>query len=79
MLYKSKQICAYADDIVLIARSMPALQEMSTIESAGKSPGLQINEDKTKYMKMEVDQADNTLTQTIQTRGNILCRNMGTK
>jgi hypothetical protein len=28
ILYKSKQACAYADDIAFIARNTPALQEM---------------------------------------------------
>lgn len=56
MLYKSKQACAYADDIALIARNLPALEEMvKTIERAGKSAGLVFNVDKTKYMKTEAN------------------------
>jgi hypothetical protein len=53
ILYKYKQVCAYGDDIVLIARNMPALQEMLiTLQEIGVKYGLCINEDKTKYMKM---------------------------
>ena len=64
ILYKSKQICAYADDIALIARNKTALQEMlNIIETVGKSAGLEINESKTKYMRTEMD---NSKIQKIQ-------------
>jgi hypothetical protein len=39
--YKSKQACAYADDIARIARNTPALQEMSiTVQEIGVKYGL---------------------------------------
>ena len=54
ILYKSKQACVYADDIALIARNVASLQEMLvTIKEIGMKYGLNINEAKTKYMKME--------------------------
>ena len=41
-------------DIVLIARNVASLQEMLvTIKEIGMKYGLNINEAKTKYMKME--------------------------
>ena len=56
ILNKSKQACVYADDIALIARNLPALQEMlTTLTETGKQCGLCINEEKTKYMKMTVN------------------------
>jgi hypothetical protein len=53
ILYKSKQACAYADDMALIERNIPALQEMLiTLQEIEVKYGLYINEEKTKYMKM---------------------------
>ena len=50
---KSKQVCAYADDICLVARNMQSLEEMfHQIKSKGEEMGLKINVDKTKYMQM---------------------------
>jgi hypothetical protein len=50
MLYKSKQACAYADEKALIARNMPALQEMlTTLQEVEVKYGLYRE---TKYMKI---------------------------
>jgi hypothetical protein len=59
ILYKSKQACAYADDIGLIARNIPALQEMLiTLQEIGLKYVLYINEEKTKYMKLTATPPD---------------------
>ena len=53
IIYKSRQVCAYADDVVLISRNKQQLREMLIqVRTEGKKMGLEINEDKTKYMKM---------------------------
>jgi hypothetical protein len=50
---KSVQIIAYADDVVLIARTCKDLVEgFRPLESAAVRIGLKINENKTKYMAM---------------------------
>ena len=60
ILYKSKQVCVYADDIAWIARNKTALQEMlNVIETVGKSAGLEINVNKTKYMMTEENNVTN--------------------
>jgi hypothetical protein len=59
ILYKFKKACAYADNIALIARNMPALQEtLITLQEIGVKYGLYINEEKTKYMKMTATPSD---------------------
>jgi sorting nexin-29 len=56
--HKSTQICAYANDIVVIARNTTALKEVIlTLDSEGEKMGLTINEDKTEYMEMSSTQA----------------------
>jgi hypothetical protein len=46
------QICGYADDILVIARSLPALEAMcAEISREAGRVGLVINPDKTKYMR----------------------------
>lgn len=56
IVYKSKHICAYADDIVIIARNITELKlAFSEMYSAAKTMGLEINESKTKYMIMSTD------------------------
>jgi hypothetical protein len=46
-----KQICVYADDIIIMARTKKALIEIFTaLEREAKQAGLIINGDKTKYM-----------------------------
>jgi hypothetical protein len=58
IVYKSKQICAYADDVVLVARNTPTLKELlSAMETKGRKMGLRIFKEKTKYMKMSSTQA----------------------
>jgi len=50
-LLKLTQICGYADDILVIARSLPALEAMrAEISTEAGRVGLIINPDKTKYM-----------------------------
>lgn len=51
IVHKSTQLCAYADDVVLISRNINYLKEMlRELEEQGKRMGLEINEGKTKYM-----------------------------
>ncbi|KAJ4452010.1 hypothetical protein ANN_03523 [Periplaneta americana] len=51
MFYKSTQILAFADDIVIIDRSLKYVKEVFlSLEQAGKEIGLTVNERKTKYM-----------------------------
>jgi hypothetical protein len=53
IVYKSKQICAYADDSILVTRNTLTLKELlSALETEGRKMGLRINEEKTRYMKM---------------------------
>jgi sorting nexin-29 len=57
IVYKSKQIFAYADDIVLVTRNTPTLKELfSALETEGRKMGLRINKEKTKYMKLSFTQ-----------------------
>jgi len=49
-LNRLTQICGYADDILVIARSLPALQAMcAEISREAGRVGLVINPNKTKY------------------------------
>jgi hypothetical protein len=58
ILYTSKQACAYAGDIALIA-SIPTLQEiLITLQEIGVKYGLHINEEETNYMKMTATPPD---------------------
>jgi hypothetical protein len=44
IVYKSKQICAYADDIVLVTTNTPTLKELlSALETEGRKMELRIN------------------------------------
>jgi hypothetical protein len=52
IIYKSKQTCAYADNIVLVAHNLDSL-----LEEKSRIVGLTINEGKTKYMKMSASEA----------------------
>jgi len=46
------QICGYANDILVIARSLPALEAMcAEISREAGRVGLVINPDKTEYMR----------------------------
>jgi sorting nexin-29 len=50
---KLTQLCAYADDLVIIARTPNALDEMFlTLEKEARDAGLIVNQSKTKYMKI---------------------------
>jgi len=52
ILNRLTQICGYADDILVIARSLPALEAMcAEISREEGRVGLVINPDKTKYMR----------------------------
>ena len=51
IFYKSVQLMAYSDDIVIIGRSLESLKEdFQLLELASKDLGLGVNEGKTKYM-----------------------------
>uniref|UniRef100_A0A8D8XZ49 Craniofacial development protein 2 n=1 Tax=Cacopsylla melanoneura TaxID=428564 RepID=A0A8D8XZ49_9HEMI len=55
---KSTQICAYADDIGLIARTKPRLVEVfKELEEKAKEVGLIINDKKTQYMVASADKS----------------------
>jgi hypothetical protein len=48
------QIVAYADDVALLARSLKALKEIfHKLQNKATLVGLNINEDKTKYMQIK--------------------------
>jgi hypothetical protein len=49
---KLAQLCAYADDLVIITRTPNALKQMFlTLENEARYAGLMVNQSKTKYMK----------------------------
>lgn len=51
IVYKSKHICAYADDIVIIATREDQLKEtFALLNTNAKQVGLEVNSGKTKYM-----------------------------
>jgi hypothetical protein len=53
IVYRTKQACAYADDIALVGCNLDLLMEMfDTLEEKSQALGLTINEEKTKYMTM---------------------------
>jgi hypothetical protein len=57
IIYKTKQACAYADDITLVARNVDSLKEMfNFLERKKQNCGIRINEQKTKYMKMSTEE-----------------------
>lgn len=50
---KSTQILGYADDLDIVSRSIRDLRDtFIKLETAAKKMGLQINEEKTKYMEI---------------------------
>jgi cob(I)alamin adenosyltransferase len=50
---RTKQLCAYADDDVIIARTQKALKEtLKTLQQETEKLGLIINTNKTKYMQL---------------------------
>ena len=52
ILNRLTQICGYADDILVIARSLPALEALcDELRREAGRVGLVINPDKTKYMR----------------------------
>lgn len=60
LLNKSHQCLAYADDILLIARSRKKLEEVAgDLFKTAKQIGLQINKSKTKYMELKNKQGEN--------------------
>jgi hypothetical protein len=53
IVYRTKQACAYADDIALVGCNLDSLMETSdALEEKSWALGLGINKEKTKYMKM---------------------------
>jgi hypothetical protein len=53
IVYRTKQACAYADDIAIVGHNLDSLIQMfDTLEEKNRALGLRINELKTKYMKM---------------------------
>lgn len=56
---KSQTALAYADDLDLVARSAEGVKDsFGALEKAAKNMGLEINEDKTKYMKISPSQTN---------------------
>jgi len=52
--FKLTQIVAYADDVALLARSLKTLKEIfHKLQNEATSVGLNINEDKSKYMQIK--------------------------
>ena len=50
-IFKSVQICVYADNIAIIARDMASLKNMyKMMEQEARKVGLTVNEGKTKYV-----------------------------
>ena len=50
---RTKQLCAYADDVVIIGRTQKALKEtFITLQKEAEELGLIINTNKTKYMQL---------------------------
>ena len=57
---KSTQILGYADDLEIVSRSIRDLRDTFTkLETAARKMGLQINEEKTKYMEITKNQSNN--------------------
>jgi hypothetical protein len=53
IVYRTKQACAYAQDIALVGHNQDSLMEMfNTLEEKSWALGLRINKEKTKYMNM---------------------------
>ena len=58
ILNRSTQICGYADDILVIARTLPALEALcAELSKEASSMGLEINPNKTKYMRFSASPA----------------------
>ena len=54
---KSSQICAYADDVVIITRSEARMKQVHReVEEKTQKMGLRVNEKKTKYMIISIAQ-----------------------
>lgn len=66
ILYKPRQICVYAYDIVLATKNIQTLKEIqSELESKDRKMGFKINEEKITRMKMFPIQAQIKLQDTI--------------
>jgi hypothetical protein len=66
---KSSQICAYADDIVIIARTRQKIIEIyKKMEDKARKIGLKINESKTKYRIMSTSE-NRRKTQDLKVEG----------
>jgi len=50
IFYKSAQLLAHADEVVIIGRSLASMRDFQLIEEASKEVVLVVNEGKTKYM-----------------------------
>jgi len=60
---KLAQLCAYVDDLVIIARTLNAVDEMFlTLEKEARDAGLIVNQSKTKYMKTAREKGKNNST-----------------
>jgi hypothetical protein len=65
---RTKQLCAYADDVVTIARTQKALKEtFITLQKEAENLGLIINTNKTKYMQLT--RKTNIIKQDIEVEG----------
>ena len=68
---RTKQLCAYADDVVTIARTQKALKEtFITLQNEAEKLDLIINTNKTKYM--QVTRNTNTIKQDTEVAGKTL-------
>ena len=58
ILNRLTQMCGFADDILVIARSLPVLETIcAEISREAGRVGLVINPDKTKYMRFSASQS----------------------
>ena len=65
---RTKQLCAYADDVVIIARTLKALKKtFITLQKETEKLGLIINTNKTKYM--QVTRKTNIIKQDTEVAG----------
>lgn len=63
LIQKSSQVVAYADDIAVIARDKNSLEDLvNKIDREAQRRGLEINQSKTKYMKISKKKKEGVMT-----------------